>query len=75
MFGLLSRKVSFYNLLHIVHLNAFFQVLRRLTAVASLNETWAIPAADAVGRFKKGSALAEKAEKVFLAHMVIMATA
>ena len=25
---------------------------------------------DAVGRFKKGSALAEKAEKVFLTHMV-----
>ena len=44
--------------------------MRRLTAVASLNETWAIPAADAVGRFKKGSALAEKAEKVFLTHMV-----
>ena len=52
----------------LIHYRA--QVLRRLTAVASLNETWAIPAAHTVGRFRKGSALAEKAEKVFLTHMV-----
>ena len=52
------------------HYRQSSQVLRRLTAVASLNETWAIPAAHTVGRFRKGSALAEKAEKVFLTHMV-----